>query len=220
MNVTHKSCRQKPPTLASSTIWWTASLRWSKSSAAWTRPRGSCAPRPARLSVWVSSAVSPSHALQDYTFEQKTEELRLFVSRSNSLKVRIGFRHEGTVICTHVADLHVCFRCTVHVMCLQRCHLTPVQAILSTVPDVIGDRPKFLAMIRDIATAIKDLLDSFNDAVANNGLFLRSSPSPPLTSHPQTKISHPTKTSPISFYLTLHRCAAREAQVRAREPQA
>jgi hypothetical protein len=80
----------------------------------------------------------------DYNFEQKTEELKLFVQRSNSLKARPYRPH---------------------------CSCDTPQSILSTIPDVIGDRPKFLAMIRDIASAIKDLLDSFNDAVAKNGAF-------------------------------------------------
>ena len=46
------------------------------------------------------------------------------------------------------------------------------QKILSTIPDSIGDRPKFLGMIRDIASAIKDLLDAFNEATAKNGALL------------------------------------------------
>ena len=51
-------------------------------------------------------------------------------------------------------------------------HATSEQKILSTIPDNIGDRPKFLGMIRDIASAIKDLLDAFNEATTKNAAIL------------------------------------------------
>lgn len=44
--------------------------------------------------------------------------------------------------------------------------------ILSSIPDAIQDRPKFLGMIRDIASSIKEFLDAFNDVVAKNAALI------------------------------------------------
>eukprot|EP00052_Salpingoeca_macrocollata_P016059 m.128724 g.128724 ORF g.128724 m.128724 type:complete len:270 (+) comp19906_c0_seq2:472-1281(+) len=49
-----------------------------------------------------------------------------------------------------------------------------LKAILASIPDQIADRTKFLGIIRDIAAAIKDVLDSVNSVAANNEALLMS----------------------------------------------
>jgi len=57
-----------------------------------------------------------------------------------------------------------------------------LKSILATVPDQIGDRTKFLAIIRQIAGNIKDLLESVSAVFANNSGILGES-MPQLEQH-------------------------------------
>eukprot|EP00051_Salpingoeca_urceolata_P027296 m.480861 g.480861 ORF g.480861 m.480861 type:complete len:208 (-) comp21974_c0_seq1:176-799(-) len=53
-----------------------------------------------------------------------------------------------------------------------------LKSILSTIPEQISDRTKFLGIIRDIAAAIKDLLDSVNTVADKNSDLIASQKQP------------------------------------------
>ena len=48
------------------------------------------------------------------------------------------------------------------------------QQILASIPEKITDRTKFLSIIREIAAAIKDVLDAVNTVCTNNEELLVS----------------------------------------------
>jgi len=48
------------------------------------------------------------------------------------------------------------------------------QTILANIPEKIADRTKFLGIIREIAAAIKDVLDAVNLVSSNNESILKS----------------------------------------------
>lgn len=52
--------------------------------------------------------------------------------------------------------------------------ITSLQRILSTIPDEVQNRTRFLGIIRKIAEAIKDMLDAVNSVATNNAELIAS----------------------------------------------